>query len=32
VKRDLRLLIGEFGSSRIDEALTSRGHVAPDER
>ena len=32
VKRDLRRLVGEFGSSRIDEALTSRGHVAPDGR
>ena len=32
VRRDLRRLVGEFGSSRIDEALTSRGHVAPDGR
>jgi hypothetical protein len=32
VKRDLRRLVGEFGSSRIDDALTSRGHVPPDGR
>jgi hypothetical protein len=32
VGRDLRRLIAEFGSSRIDEALRDRGFVAPDGR
>ena len=32
VRRDLARLVGEFGSSRIDEALGDRGFVAPDER
>jgi polysaccharide deacetylase family protein (PEP-CTERM system associated) len=31
VKRDLRRLVGEFGSSRIDETLRGWGHVPPDE-
>jgi polysaccharide deacetylase family protein (PEP-CTERM system associated) len=30
VKRDLRRLVGEFGSSRIDETLRAWGHVPPD--
>jgi polysaccharide deacetylase family protein (PEP-CTERM system associated) len=30
VRRDLRRLVGEFGSSRIDETLRDRGYVAPD--
>jgi hypothetical protein len=30
VSRDLRRLVGEFGSTRIDEALRERGYVAPD--
>ena len=32
VRRDLRRLIEEFGSSRIDEALTARGLRAADGR
>ena len=30
VSRDLRRLVGEFGSTRIDDALRERGYVAPD--
>jgi polysaccharide deacetylase family protein (PEP-CTERM system associated) len=30
VVRDLRRLVDEFGSSRIDEALRGRGYTAPD--
>ena len=29
VIRDLRRLVGEFGSTRIDDALRERGYVAP---
>jgi polysaccharide deacetylase family protein (PEP-CTERM system associated) len=29
VQRDLRRLLSEFGSSRIDEALLARGHTPP---
>lgn len=32
VRRDLGRLVGEFGSSRIDEALVDRGFPAPDGR
>jgi hypothetical protein len=32
IPRDLRRLLAEFGSSRIDDALRSRGHVPPAER
>lgn len=32
VRRDLRRLVSEFGSSRIDEALRDRGYEAPDQR
>jgi polysaccharide deacetylase family protein (PEP-CTERM system associated) len=32
VRRDLRRLVSEFGSSRIDEALRARGYEEPDER
>lgn len=31
-RRDLRRLLAEFGSSRVDEALRLRGHVPPTER
>jgi polysaccharide deacetylase family protein (PEP-CTERM system associated) len=32
MRRDLRRLLTEFGSLRIDEALRARGHLPPDER
>jgi polysaccharide deacetylase family protein (PEP-CTERM system associated) len=32
VRRDLRRLVSEFGSSRIDEALSDRGYEAPNGR
>jgi hypothetical protein len=32
VRRDLRRLVSEFGSSRIDEVLSDRGYEAPDVR
>jgi hypothetical protein len=32
MRRDLRRLIEEFGSTRIDEALMARGHLPPGAR